>query len=664
MQSTLSSDEYCQSATRSARSDREHGQFVRSKFEESDFENRQLVEDCQQRQSQIKQFGQFYQLIRSQSSELDSENRQLVRYRQNQEQQCRIIKQTQFLRSSSNKVGKQNRGRNQQHFTSPNSNGSKSGMPVITSYGQDQVRQVISSQIENRVIGKCINNLAQQVAHQYISPVLLRLDQAGRHEGRWLRPAGISSASNEPMDVQQQCNVQFTQQLNSGDFKHLDINQTRNATQIEFKVRFDSPTTAVTIDRTCRKLFIESFKRMGSNWSSRSSKIRNLRQLEKFQKSQMALRAQKHSESYLELDSVGKIAVVNQQGTGAKSGQGSQRRRREVVQPNSSGPKWKKWQMEESSGLPFAKRASINGAFQNGGRISAERSSLQRRLGNKDRLNECLSSRTGQLESEVVPRIQVQGKKLRLYSNVFRAHTCPSDFPQDNETHNGVHSINFTDQKRVVLRRSGVSSSIKRGFNQANTLNLGNISKVWMASINGEVCINSDSAIRVSRMVLQHKHKPYMHDSDQESRAAVTNIEMEKNNREEKDSKNKVVGLIDRKVEFFEDTDKERGIVYEKNEQIEELSSECQKLEQLHVDKQKCSDRFGVVEQSDCNQSSSSSEKHITRRGTNYRCKHGIMGRHLRNNKHRKRDQTVRTLESSVETGLVQLKGDSSNISC
>ncbi|KAA6370906.1 MAG: hypothetical protein EZS28_033566, partial [Streblomastix strix] len=354
-------------------------------------------------------------------------------------------------------------------------------------------------------------------------------DQAGGHEGRQLRPAGFSSASNEPMDGQQQCNVQFTQQLNSGDFKHLDINQTGKAIQVRSKIKFNSPTSAVIIDGTCRKLLIESFKRMGSNWGSRSGKIRNLRQLERFKKSQMALRAQKHSISYLEQDSVGSIGVVNQQGTGAKSGQGSQRRRREVVQSNSSGPKRKKLEMEESSGLPFAKRTSINVAFQNGGRISAQRSSLQRRLGNKDRLNECLSSRTGQQESAAIPRIQVQGEELILYSNVFRAQTCPSDFLQNNETHNVVHSINSTDQKRVVLRRSGVSSSIKRGFSLVSTLNLGNISKVKMASISGKVCLNSDSAIRVSRTVHQHQHESDMHDSDQESRATVTNFEIKNN---------------------------------------------------------------------------------------------------------------------------------------
>ncbi|KAA6356033.1 MAG: hypothetical protein EZS28_048440 [Streblomastix strix] len=185
-----------------------------------------------------------------------------------------------------------------------------------------------------------------------------------------------------------------------------------------------------------------------------------------------------------------------------------------------------------------------------------------------------------------------------------------------------------------------------------------------MAGINGEVCINSDSAIRVSRMVPQHKHKPDMHDSDQESRAAVTNIEMEKNNRKKKDSENKVVSLIDREIEFPEDTNKVWRIAYEKNEQIEKLSSECKKLQQLHVDQQKCSDGFRVVEQSDCNQQSSSSDKHTTRSRAKYRCMHGKMGRHLKNKKHRKREQTFRILESLMETGLVQLKGDSSNISC
>ncbi|KAA6369937.1 MAG: hypothetical protein EZS28_034537 [Streblomastix strix] len=194
MQSTLSSDEYCQSATRSARSDREQGQFIRSKFDESDFENRQLAIDCQQRQSQAKQFGQFYQLIRSQSSELDLENRQLVRYGQNQEQQFRIIKQAQFLRSPSDKVVKQNGGRNYQLFISPNSIGSKSGMPIITSYGQEQVSQIIIYKIGNRVTRKSNDNLAQQFAPQYFTPILKRQDQAGRHEGRQLHPAGISSA--------------------------------------------------------------------------------------------------------------------------------------------------------------------------------------------------------------------------------------------------------------------------------------------------------------------------------------------------------------------------------------------------------------------------------------------------------------------------------------
>ncbi|KAA6369936.1 MAG: hypothetical protein EZS28_034536, partial [Streblomastix strix] len=409
---------------------------------------------------------------------------------------------------------------------------------------------------------------------------------------------------------------------------------------------------------------LNHFKRMGSNWGSRSGKIRNLRQLERFQKSQVALRAQNHSISYIEQDSVGSIGVVNQERTGAKSSQESYRRRSEVVQSNSSGPKREKWEMEESSRLPFVKRTSINRAFQNGGCIGIEKNSLQRRLGNKDRFNECISSCTIQQEFEVVPRIQVHGEELRLYSNVFRAHTCPSDFPQNNETHNGVHSVNSTDQMRVVLRRSGVSSSIKKGFNLVNTLNLGNISKVWMAGISGKVSLNSDSAIRVSRMVHQHRHESDMHDSDQESRATVTNFELEKNNREEKDSEDKVVGLVDREIKFPEDINKERRIVYEKNEQIEELSSECKKLEQLHMDQLKCSDGFGVVEQSDCNQSSSSSEKHTTRSGAKYRCKHGIMGRHLRNNKHRKRDQTVRTLDSSVETGLVKLEGDSSEIYC
>jgi hypothetical protein len=41
---------------------------------------------------------------------------------------------------------------------------------------------------------------------------------------------------------------------------------------------------------------------------------------------------------------------------------------------------------------------------------------------------------------------------------------------------------------------------------------------------------------------------------------------VEKNNREEKDSENKVVGLVDREIEFPEDISKERRIVYEKNE--------------------------------------------------------------------------------------------------
>ncbi|KAA6376905.1 MAG: hypothetical protein EZS28_027566 [Streblomastix strix] len=38
------------------------------------------------------------------------------------------------------------------------------------------------------------------------------------------------------------------------------------------------------------------------------------------------------------------------------------------------------------------------------------------------------------------------------------------------------------------------------------------------------------------------------YDNDQESRVAVINIEVEKNNREEKDNKNKMVSLFDRSV--------------------------------------------------------------------------------------------------------------------
>ncbi|KAA6398839.1 MAG: hypothetical protein EZS28_005631 [Streblomastix strix] len=333
-------------------------------------------------------------------------------------------------------------------------------------------------------------------------------------------------------------------QLNSEDFKHLDINQTGKAIQIGSKIRFGSPTSAVTIDGNCRKLHIKSFKRMGSSWGNRSSKLAVLEQLISKELEQKVINEVKE-EDVKWFNPI--IAVQNR----------------------------KKWEIEESSRLSFTIQVSINGAYQNIGRINIERSSLPRGLGNKDRHNECLSSPTSQQESAIIPRIQVQGEELRLYSNVFQAHKCPSDFIQNNETHNQIHSMNSTYQKRVVLRRSGVSSSIKKKALIQLTLNLGNISKVWMQCISREVCLNSDTAIRVCRMVPQHNHESDINDNDQKSRAAVTNIEMKKNDSEEKDNQDKVVGLIDRKIKFAYGFDKDRRLVYVKNKQVEEFSNEC-----------------------------------------------------------------------------------------
>ncbi|KAA6383701.1 MAG: hypothetical protein EZS28_020772 [Streblomastix strix] len=258
-------------------------------------------------------------------------------------------------------------------------------------------------------------------------------------------------------------------------------------------------------------------------------------------------------------------------------------RRCEMVQSYICIPLERQRQVEEDHGLPITELTPSMQTFQNGRHSYIAGADKTIGLGYKDRFRECVQPHNNLKKPQTILRLQVQRQMIHLQGYVFRHPPCNTGVLQDNATCDGVHSQNYSNQRRIILRPFSVHEQFKRRNSTGNGIITKSFENIRLESVSRKVSASANTAIRVPWTVIQHKEQLAMRDQSQKIRDISPSIEIEKINRICQDCSDKMICKTDKGAKLFEIVDQERWSIFEKDEQVEVSSIKSKELDKPNV---------------------------------------------------------------------------------